>query len=135
MNFKVKKIKSIQIHSFWKKIKIFRNSFPFVSSFHISLPSTISSTNPQKSPTGFPFFSTRVMAKTELKKKKGFAAKWIWLVVPVIAAIVAISMSSKTCSTISLFGVFNRVCYSISIHSLHSCIPSSCLFVFNLYAF
>ncbi|MCI00165.1 endoplasmic oxidoreductin-1-like, partial [Trifolium medium] len=45
------------------------------------------------------------MGNTEFKKKKGFGAKWVWIVVPLIAAIVAIAVSSKTSSKISLFGV------------------------------
>ncbi|PNY01290.1 endoplasmic oxidoreductin-1-like protein, partial [Trifolium pratense] len=50
------------------------------------------------------------MGNTEFKKKKGFGAKWVWVVVPLIAAIVAIAVSSKTSSKISLFGVIGKAC-------------------------
>ncbi|GAU23915.1 hypothetical protein TSUD_181040 [Trifolium subterraneum] len=45
------------------------------------------------------------MGNTEFKKKV-FGAKWVWFVVPLIAAIVAIAVSSK----ISLFGVIGKAC-------------------------
>ncbi|AES65781.1 putative thiol oxidase [Medicago truncatula] len=51
------------------------------------------------------------MVNSELKKKeKGFGGKWVWVVIPLIAAIVAISISSRTSSKISLFGVIGKAC-------------------------
>jgi hypothetical protein len=73
--------------------------------------SPISSTNPKNLVFfHFCYWVCDVMGNTELKKKKGFGAKWVWIVVPLIAAIVAIAVSSKTSSRISLFGVIGKAC-------------------------
>jgi len=59
------------------------------------------------------------MVNSELKKKnKGFGGKWVWVVIPLIAAIVAISISSKTCSKISLFGVIGKACQCAMVYSI-----------------
>ncbi|WJX70900.1 hypothetical protein P8452_54957 [Trifolium repens] len=59
------------------------------------------------------------MGNTEFKKM-GFGAKWVWVVVPLIAVIVAIAVSSKTSSKISLFGVIGKACQCTWVFKLTS---------------